>query len=101
MANILLTFLLSAGTSLFAGIGHPVFDNGIVVTTISSPDVPAVKAGIKIGDVITKVDNKEILGSEMAIQQFVSNIKYVLMHAGTLINSLYAHTYSLRRRSVC
>ena len=54
LANLLLTFLLSVGVAGTTGIGQPVYDSGILVTT-ATPKSPAVLAGVKINDIITKV----------------------------------------------
>ena len=75
IANFLLTFLLASGTAVTSGIGHPSFYSGLTVTTTSTASSPAEKAGIKINDVILKINNEEIIGSERAISDFIGTIR--------------------------
>ena len=55
IANILLTFVLSSITSYVAGIGHPIFGQGIVVTAAPGTDTRGYEAGLKAKDVIIQV----------------------------------------------
>ena len=75
IANFLLTFLLASGTAVTSGIGHPSFYSGLTVTTTSTASSPAEKAGIKINDVILKINDQEIVGSERAISDFIGTIR--------------------------
>ena len=75
IANFLLTFLLASGTAVTSGIGHPSFYPGLSVTTTSTSSSPAEKAGIKINDVILKINGHDIVGSETAISEFIGTIK--------------------------
>jgi membrane-associated protease RseP (regulator of RpoE activity) len=75
IANILLTFLLSTGTSLSTGIGHPQFGDGIVVSAIPSESSPSALAGFQAGDVIVGVDKRRLTGSETIISDFVSTVR--------------------------
>lgn len=43
----------------FFGIGSRTHENGIIIDYLT-PDGPAAKAGFKIGDIITDIDNQEI-----------------------------------------
>ena len=74
VANVLLTFLLSTGVAFTSGISHPTFNNGVIVTTNPDPSSPAFAAGITKGDLIVKLDNQVILGSDKAIENFVKKI---------------------------
>jgi membrane-associated protease RseP (regulator of RpoE activity) len=75
IANFLLTFLLASGTAVTSGIGHPSFYPGLSVTTTSTSSSPAEKAGIKINDVILKINGRDIVGSETAISEFIGTIR--------------------------
>eukprot|EP00596_Hydrurales_sp_CCMP1899_P007035 CAMPEP_0119034236 /NCGR_PEP_ID=MMETSP1177-20130426/1245_1 /TAXON_ID=2985 /ORGANISM="Ochromonas sp, Strain CCMP1899" /LENGTH=383 /DNA_ID=CAMNT_0006991537 /DNA_START=465 /DNA_END=1616 /DNA_ORIENTATION=+ len=75
LANFLLTFLLASGTALTNGIGHPTFYSGLSVTTTSTESSPAQKAGISINDIILRVNDEDIKGSETAISEFISKIR--------------------------
>ena len=75
LANFLLTFLLASGTAVTSGIGHPSFYPGLSVTTTSTASSPAEKAGIKINDVILKINGQDIVGSETAISDFIGKIR--------------------------
>ena len=71
IANILLTFLLSAGTSLSYGIGHPQYGDGILVTAIPKEDSVAANSGFRVDDVITKVNDQKLEGSNSMSQLLV------------------------------
>lgn len=58
-----------------SGIGHPSFYPGLSVTTTSTSSSPAEKAGIKINDVILKINGRDIVGSESAISEFIGTIR--------------------------
>lgn len=58
-----------------SGIGHPSFYPGLSVTTTSTSSSPAEKAGIKINDVILKINGRDIVGSETAISEFIGTIR--------------------------
>lgn len=75
IANILLTFLLSAGTAATVGIGRPVFSEGILVSSVPAAQTPGVKAGILPRDVIRKVNGENIVSSERAVQDFIRVVR--------------------------
>ena len=58
-ANILLSFLISCYVAASSGLMHPTYGNGIVVNSRVT-DAPGMIAGVKINDVITKINNYEI-----------------------------------------
>ena len=57
VANVLLTFLISAGVAANTGITTPLFGQGVGVTQIQNSEAPAFAAGIKVGDTVTKLNN--------------------------------------------
>lgn len=75
LANILLTFLLATGTAWVSGLGHPMYNNGVMVTT--TPDVTSAgyTAGIRVNDVITRLNGEELLGSERTVDRFIKVIR--------------------------
>jgi len=75
MANILLSFLLASGTALTTGVGHPTYSDGIVVTTATDTNSPAYRAGLRVNDIITKVNGDAILGSDSAVESFVAKVR--------------------------
>ena len=75
LANFLLTFLLATGTAVTSGLGQPVFNDGVLVTTTASADAPAVLAGIRVSDVITKINGEPIRGRESVVNDFVQKIR--------------------------
>lgn len=75
LANLLLTFLLSAGTSLTTGIGHPQYGDGIVVTAIPSENSAAAISGFQADDVIMAVNKNPLKGSNMVVSEFVSTVR--------------------------
>jgi membrane-associated protease RseP (regulator of RpoE activity) len=75
MANLLLTFLLSAGTAWSTGIARPIFSDGIEVTQTPSPTSPAVMAGILKNDVILSADGQTFKGGESTVSEFVSLVR--------------------------
>lgn len=75
LANFLLTFLLATGTAVTSGLGQPVFNDGVVVTTTASADAPAVLAGVRVSDVITKINGETIRGRESVVNDFVQMIR--------------------------
>lgn len=75
IANILLTFLLSMGTSLTAGIGHPQYGDGIMVTAVPSETSAAAVSGFQAEDVIMEVNNKKLVGSESIVGDFVGTVR--------------------------
>mmetsp|Transcript_28188 Transcript_28188/g.38767 ORF Transcript_28188/g.38767 Transcript_28188/m.38767 type:complete len:458 (-) Transcript_28188:19-1392(-) len=75
LANILLTFILSFGTAFTTGIGSPVYNDGVVVTTIASPTSPGRMAGLKVDDVIIKVNGEQLTGSDVLIEKFISKVR--------------------------
>eukprot|EP01041_Mallomonas_annulata_P003368 gene3369-6668_t len=75
IANVLLTFILATGTSLTTGIAHPQFSPGILVTGTPDANSPAVLAGIRSNDIITKLDNKVIQGSFSTLDEFIGTIR--------------------------
>ena len=75
LANFLLTFLLATGTAVTVGLGQPIFEDGLLVTTIAGKDAPAVLAGVRVSDVITKINGESIRGNEAVVTQFVKKIR--------------------------
>ena len=75
LANFLLTFLLATGTAVTTGLGQPIFDDGLLVTTTASKDAPAVLAGVRVSDVITKINGENIRGNEAVVNEFVKKIR--------------------------
>lgn len=75
LANLLLTFLLSAGTSLTAGIGHPQYGDGIMVTAVPSENSAAARSGFHADDVIMAVNKSPLKGSDMVVSEFVSTVR--------------------------
>lgn len=63
MANILLTFMINTGVAFTTGIGHPVFNDGVVVTASPEKGSPADLAGIRRNDVLIKVQPSGFLCS--------------------------------------
>lgn len=75
IANMILAFLLSSGTAATSGIGHPIYDDGIKITSTPSLTAAGPQAGLKVDDVITAVDGMKLEGSEREIPEFVSVIR--------------------------
>ena len=75
LANFLLTFLLATGTAVTVGLGQPIFDDGLLVTTTAGKDAPAVLAGVRVSDVITKINGESIRGNEAVVNEFVKKIR--------------------------
>jgi membrane-associated protease RseP (regulator of RpoE activity) len=71
IANILLTFFLSASTSYVSGIGHPTFSPGIVITQAPGADTAGYAAGLQNKDVILQVNDKVLPASDFATEEFV------------------------------
>ena len=71
LANILLTFILSASTSYVSGIGHPTFAPGIVITQAPGIDTPGAAAGLQTKDIILEVNGKVLPASDFATEEFV------------------------------
>lgn len=57
------------------GMGQPVYNTGLLVTTTSGADAPAVRSGIKISDVITKINGEEIRGGEKTVADFIGKVR--------------------------
>ena len=57
MANILLAFMINTGVAFTNGIGHPVFNDGVVVTAPPEKGSPADIAGIRKNDILIKVQS--------------------------------------------
>ena len=55
IANILLSVTLCTGVAFTSGISRPTYNNGVVVTTLTTSGSPAQSAGIMKDDVILKV----------------------------------------------
>ncbi len=75
IANLILAFLLSAGTAATSGIGHPVYDDGILITSTPSLTAAGPQAGLKVDDIIASVDGQKLKGSETEIPDFVSIVR--------------------------
>lgn len=75
IANILLTFVLSSVTSYTSGIGHPVFDNGIMVTQTPQSETRGYSAGLKVNDIILQVNDIVLPASDFATAEFVKTAK--------------------------
>lgn len=74
-ANLLLTLLLASGTAITSGISHPIFASGVSVSVDPSPSTPASIAGLQARDIITRVNMKQISSNEMAVDDFISEIR--------------------------
>ena len=75
VANILLTFMLATGTAFSSGLGHPMYYNGVRVVSMLDTAAAGYTAGIRVGDVITKVNGQELLGSEHTVEDFIKVIR--------------------------
>jgi membrane-associated protease RseP (regulator of RpoE activity) len=75
LANVLLTFLLSTGASWTYGTSTQVYGDGIVISAVSEKESPAFAAGLRASDIIVKLNNEKIQGSELAVEDFVSAIR--------------------------
>jgi membrane-associated protease RseP (regulator of RpoE activity) len=75
LANILLTFLLSTGASWTYGTSTPVYGDGIVISAVSEKESPAFVAGLRANDIILKLNDRKLVGSELAVENFVSAIR--------------------------
>ena len=75
LANILLTLSLASGTAYTTGIGRPIYNDGIVVTSVSNLQSPGYKAGLRTNDVIASVNGAKVLGSESTVESFVGTIR--------------------------
>lgn len=70
-----------AGTAVSSGLGTPVYDNGIQVTSmLLDSSSPAYEAGIRTNDIILQVDHEPIVGSETAVEGFVKKVRSNLNH---------------------
>lgn len=77
LANILLSVLITSGAAFTSGISKPVFDNGIAISQVAKTDLnsPGFKAGLQPRDIIRKVQNKPIVGSEYSVESFIREIR--------------------------
>ncbi len=74
IANIFLTFLLSTGISLSFGLPRPVYNAGIAVTS-KTPDSPGDRAGIKVNDIIKKINSYELGTRNNVVNEFISRVR--------------------------
>ena len=56
-------------------IDFPTYKDGVVVTSFASPTSPGSMAGLKVNDVIIKVDDKLLEGNELPIETFISKVR--------------------------
>ena len=83
MANLLLTFGLSSYVAGTSGINHPVYAPGVLITGTPDASAPAVRAGLRVNDIITQVNGEAVsaptLNSASAgddtIERFVTLVK--------------------------
>lgn len=75
LANILLTFLISTGVSSTIGVTTPVYDNGIVINTVSDKSAPAFAAGLQVNDIIMEVKQRPLTASETTVEEFVTTVR--------------------------
>ena len=75
IANLVLAWLLSSGTAATSGIGHPVYDDGILITSTPSLTAAGPRAGLKVDDIIVAVDGQKLKGSETEISEFISVVR--------------------------
>lgn len=75
LANVLLTFLLSSSIAITTGLNTPIYNAGLTVTSTAGVDAPAVKAGIKLNDILVSLEGKELPGGETLVESFISEIR--------------------------
>lgn len=75
-ANVLLTFLISCYVATSTGLVHPTYDNGIIVNSRVT-NAPGMMAGVQINDVITKINNYEIMctSNSNCVPDFVKKVQ--------------------------
>eukprot|EP00601_Ochromonadales_sp_CCMP2298_P009303 CAMPEP_0173257970 /NCGR_PEP_ID=MMETSP1142-20121109/24094_1 /TAXON_ID=483371 /ORGANISM="non described non described, Strain CCMP2298" /LENGTH=450 /DNA_ID=CAMNT_0014192215 /DNA_START=100 /DNA_END=1449 /DNA_ORIENTATION=- len=81
IANIILTFAVCTGVAVSTGLNRPVYGAGIrvtqlqAVTTQLDVTTPAYRAGLRVDDVITKVNGQPVVGSESTVEGFIAKIR--------------------------
>ena len=75
LANFLLAFLLATGTASTSGLGQPIFNDGVVVTSSAGPDAPALAGGVRVSDVIKTINGQPIRGGEGVVNTFIKEIR--------------------------
>lgn len=75
IANILLTLLLTTGAACTTGISRPTFSPGVLVTAMPDANSPAVVAGLRADDVITRLDGQEVRGSYSTLEDFIAVVR--------------------------
>jgi len=77
IANIVLSILLTSGAAFTTGLSKPVYDNGIAISQVLKTDTlsPGYMAGLQSRDVIRKVQGVPITPSELAVENFIREIR--------------------------
>lgn len=74
IANIFLTWSLASYTACTTGLTHPTFAPGVQVTAAPAVDSPALVAGLRYKDIVTKIDSK-IIDGEGSVQDFIKIVR--------------------------